>query len=56
MWNAQGENLMDGDLCVIYPEWVHQSVARTVCFQLKHASVSIYRNVRYHLVKLVNVA
>ena len=41
---------------MIYPEWAHQSVAKTVCFQLRHECVDICRNVGCHLVKLVGVA
>ena len=54
MWDAQGENLVDGNL-LIYPEWVCQSVVKTVYFQLKCEYIGICRNVGYHLVKLVNV-
>ena len=50
MWDAQSENVM------IYPEWVHQLVVKTVCFQLRCECIGICRNVGYHLVKLVNVA
>ena len=42
---------------MIYLEWAHQSVVKTVCFQLRHEyCIGICRNVGYHMVKLVNVA
>ena len=35
MWNAQGENFMDGIFIVIYPEWVCQSAIKTVYFLIR---------------------
>ena len=32
-----------------YPEWVHQSVVETLCFQLEQECISICTNVGYHL-------
>ena len=54
MWDAQSENLMDGDLSWSILNTVHQSVIKTVYFKLKLECVGICRNVGYYLVKLVN--
>ena len=47
---------MDCDLLLSDPEWACQSVAETICFQLRCEYIDICRNVGQHLLKLVSVA
>ena len=40
---------------MIYPGWVHQLIAKTVCSQLRHEYAGTCRSVDCPLVKLVGV-